>query len=142
MSKAWVAIGLLAAASAGFIIGKKYIEKNPGAIAAVKENYGEKLHSASVYCAGALKNGSEKALESVNKIVSKSKETGSKLVKKAKNTTSGFKNELENLKDMVVSVGKGANVDLSEDNIDPLAFEEEMGEAVEAEDAVEQTQAL
>ncbi|MCH5325420.1 MAG: hypothetical protein J1E39_09410 [Eubacterium sp.] len=142
MSKALVAIGLLAVASAGFILGKKYIEKNPGAIAAVKENTQAKLQSASVYCAGAIKTGSEKVLDSVNNIVTASKEKGTKLVNKAKTTTTGFKNELDNLRDMVVSVSKGASVDISEEEMDPLAFEEEMGEAVEAEDAIEQTQAL
>ncbi len=148
MSKAWIALGVLAAVSAGVVIGKKYIDKNPGALVAVKENYGEKLHSASVYCAGAIKTGSEKVRGSVNSIVAASKEKGAKvkekgaqIVSKAKTATSGFKNELENLKDMVSSVGKGASVDISED-VDPLVFEEEMGEAVEAADAVEQTQAL
>lgn len=143
MNKAIIAIGLLAAAASGFIIGKKYIEKNPESFALVKQNCGEKLHSASVYCAGAIKTGSEKVLNSVNNVVAAGKQKGAKVVDKVKAGSSGFKNELDNLRDMVVSVSKKNSVEIPVDeNTDPLVFEEEISDVLEEADAAEQTQAL
>ena len=70
MNKAMIFFGIAAAVGTGYILAKKYIDKNPEAVAAVKENCSDKLHKASVYCTGAVKTGSEKLTKSVNEIVS------------------------------------------------------------------------
>ena len=70
MNKAMIFFGIAAAVGTGYILAKKYIDKNPEAVAAMKENCSDKLHKASVYCTGAVKTGSEKLTKSVNEIVS------------------------------------------------------------------------
>ncbi len=104
MSKALAFFAVAASLGTGYVLGKRFIEKNPEAVAAVKENCSEKLHKASVYCAGAIKTGSEKLSESVSAIVAAGKEKSGELVNKAKSTGASFKNEINNLKDMVVSI--------------------------------------
>lgn len=108
-------LGAVAAVGTGYVIGKKLVEKNPEAVAAVKQNCSEKFKRASVYCAGAVKTGSEKLAESVNAIISAGMEKSSEIAGKAKVTGQSFKNEIDNLKDMVVSINKGADVDIYDD---------------------------
>lgn len=115
MSKALAVLAVAAALGTGYVLGKRFIEKNPEAVAAVKENCSEKLHKASVYCAGAIKTGSERLSESVNAIVAAGKEKSGELVNKAKTTGASFKSEINNLKDMVVSINDDVDVDISED---------------------------
>lgn len=114
MNKAMIFFGIAAAVGTGYILAKKYIDKNPEAVAAVKENCSEKLHKASVYCTGAVKTGSEKLTKSVNDIVSAGREKSAELMKKAATTGTAFKNEINNLKDMVVSINSGVDVDISD----------------------------
>lgn len=64
MNKAMIFFGIAAAVGTGYILAKKYIDKNPEAVAAMKENCSDKLHKASVYCTGAVKTGSEKLTKS------------------------------------------------------------------------------
>ena len=101
-------------AGTGYILAKKYIDKNPEAVAAVKENCSDKLHKASAYCTGAVRTGSEKLTKSVNEIVSAGREKSAELMKKAATTGTAFKNEINNLKDMVVSINSGVDVDISD----------------------------
>ena len=49
MKKALIFLTAAAAIGTGYILAKKYIEKNPETVAAVKANCSEKLHKASVY---------------------------------------------------------------------------------------------
>ena len=109
MNKAMIFFGIAAAVGTGYILAKKYIDKNPEAVAAMKENCSDKLHKASVYCTGAVKTGSEKSAE---------------LMKKAATTGTAFKNEINNLKDMVVSINSGVDVDISDvdDDADKKSF--------------------
>ena len=109
MNKAMIFFGIAAAVGTGYILAKKYIDKNPEAVAAMKENCSDKLHKASVYCTGAVKTGSEKLTKSVNEIVSAGR---------------AFKNEINNLKDMVVSINSGVDVDISDvdDDADKKSF--------------------
>ena len=109
MNKAMIFFGIAAAVGTGYILAKKYIDKNPEAVAAVKENCSDKLHKASVYCTGAVKTGREKSAE---------------LMKKAATTGTAFKNEINNLKDMVVSINSGVDVDISDvdDDADKKSF--------------------
>ena len=114
MNKAMIFFGIAAAVGTGDILAKKYIDKNPEAVAAVKENCSDKLHKASVYCTGAVKTGSEKLTKSVNEIVSAGREKSAELMKKAATTGTAFKNEINNLKDMVVSINSGVDIDISD----------------------------
>ena len=111
MNKAMIFFGIAAAVGTGYILAKKYIDKNPEAVAAVKENCSDKLHKASVYCTGAVRTGSEKLTKSVNEIVSAK---SAELMKKAATTGTAFKNEINNLKDMVVSINSGVDIDISD----------------------------
>lgn len=79
MNKAMIFFGIAAAVGTGYILAKKYIDKNPEAVAAVKENCSDKLHKASVYCTGAVKTGSEKLTKSVNEIVSEARKRAQSL---------------------------------------------------------------
>ena len=81
MNKAMIFFGIAAAVGTGYILAKKYIDKNPEAVAAMKENCSDKLHKASVYCTGAVKTGSEKLTKSVNEIVSAGREKSAELMK-------------------------------------------------------------
>ena len=114
MNKAMIFFGIAAAVGTGYILAKKYIDKNPEAVAAMKENCSDKLHKASVYCTGAVKTGSEKLTKSVNEIVSAGREKSAELMKKAATTGTAFKNEINNLKDMVVSINSGVDIDISD----------------------------
>jgi hypothetical protein len=114
MNKAMIFFGIAAAVGTGYILAKKYIDKNPEAVAAVKENCSDKLHKASVYCTGAVRTGSEKLTKSVNEIVSAGREKSAELMKKAATTGTAFKNEINNLKDMVVSINSGVDIDISD----------------------------
>ncbi len=118
MNKAMIFFGIAAAVGTGYILAKKYIDNNPEAVAAVKENCSDKVHKASVYCAGAVKTGSEKLTKSVNNIVNAGKEKSAELMKKAATTGTAFKNEINNLKDMVVSINSGVDVDISDADAD------------------------
>ena len=73
MKKALIFLTAAAAIGTGYILAKKYIEKNPETVAAVKANCSEKLHKASVYCTGAVQTGSEKLTRSVNNLVAAGK---------------------------------------------------------------------
>ena len=115
MKKALIFLTAAAAIGTEYILAKKYIEKNPETVAAVKANCSEKLHKASVYCTGAVQTGSEKLTKSVNNLVAAGKEKSSEIIKKAATTGAAFKNEINNLKDMVVSINSGVDVDISED---------------------------
>ena len=119
MNKAMIFFGIAAAVGTGYILAKKYIDKNPEAVAAVKENCSDKLH-----CTGAVKTGSEKLTKSVNEIVSAGREKSAELMKKAATTGTAFKNEINNLKDMVVSINSGVDVDISDvdDDADKKSF--------------------
>ena len=121
MNKAMIFFGIAAAVGTGYILAKKYIDKNPEAVAAVKEKCSDK---ASVYCTGAVKTGSEKLTKSVNEIVSAGREKSAELMKKAATTGTAFKNEINNLKDMVVSINSGVDVDISDvdDDADKKSF--------------------
>ena len=116
MNKAMIFFGIAAAVGTGYILAKKYIDKNPEAVAAVKENCSDKLHKASVYCTGAVKTGSEKLTKSVNEIVSAGREKSAELMKKAATTGTAFKNEINNLKlngeDIPVELKQGIYNDL------------------------------
>lgn len=127
MKKALIFLTAAAAIGTGYILAKKYIEKNPETVAAVKANCSEKLHKASVYCTGAVQTGSEKLTKSVNNLVAAGKEKTSEIIKKAATTGTAFKNEINNLKDMVVSINSGVDVDISEDdsNKAELKFKED-----------------
>ena len=127
MKKALIFLTAAAAIGTGYILAKKYIEKNPETVAAVKANCSEKLHKASVYCTGAIQTGSEKLTKSVNNLVAAGKEKTSEIIKKAATTGTAFKNEINNLKDMVVSINSGVDVDISEDdsNKAELKFKED-----------------
>ncbi len=81
MNKAMIFFGIAAAVGTGYILAKKYIDNNPEAVAAVKENCSDKFHKASVYCTGAVKTGSEKLTKSVNNIVNAGKEKSTELMK-------------------------------------------------------------
>lgn len=118
MNKAMIFFGIAAAVGTGYILAKKYIDNNPEAVAAVKENCNDKLHKASVYCTGAVKTGSEKLTKSVNNIVNAGKEKSAELMKKAATTGTAFKNEINNLKNMVVSINSGVDVDISDADAD------------------------
>lgn len=122
MNKAMIFFGIAAAVGTGYILAKKYIDNNPEAVAAVKENCSDKFHKASVYCTGAVKTGSEKLTKSVNNIVNAGKEKSAELMKKAATTGTAFKNEINNLKDMVVSINSGVDVDLDNDGKDSESF--------------------
>ena len=122
MNKAMIFFGIAAAVGTGCILAKKYIDNNPEAVAAVKENCSDKFHKASVYCTGAVKTGSEKLTKSVNNIVNAGKEKSAELMKKAATTGTAFKNEINNLKDMVVSINSGIDVDLDNDGKDSESF--------------------
>lgn len=132
MNKGLAFLGIAAAVGTGYIIGKKLIEKNPEAVAAVKETCSDKFHKASVYCAGAVKTGSQKLSESVNSIIEAGMEKGGSIVDMAKNKGKDFKNEISSLKDMVVSINKGADVDIYDDD-SGFTFEEEADEEQEQE---------
>ena len=123
MKKALIFLTAAAAIGTGYILAKKYIEKNPETVAAVKANCSEKLHKASVYCTGAVQTGSEKLTKSVNNLVAAGKEKTSEIIKKAATTGTAFKNEINNLKDMVVSINSGVDVDLSEDDSNKAELE-------------------
>ena len=123
MKKALIFLTAAAAIGTGYILAKKYIEKNPETVAAVKANCSEKLHKASVYCTGAVQTGSEKLTRSVNNLVAAGKEKTSEIIKKAATTGTAFKNEINNLKDMVVSINSGVDVDISEDDSNKAELE-------------------
>lgn len=123
MKKALIFLTAAAAIGTGYILAKKYIEKNPETVAAVKANCSEKLHKASVYCTGAVQTGSEKLTQSVNNLVAAGKEKTSEIIKKAATTGTAFKNEINNLKDMVVSINSGVDVDISEDDSNKAELE-------------------
>ena len=123
MKKALISLTAGAAIGTGYILAKKYIEKNPETVAAVKANCSEKLHKASVYCTGAIQTGSEKLTKSVNNLVAAGKEKTSEIIKKAATTGTAFKNEINNLKDMVVSINSGVDVDISEDDSNKAELE-------------------
>lgn len=144
MNKAMIFFGIAAAVGTGYILAKKYIDNNPEAVAAVKENCSDKLHKASVYCSGAVKTGSEKLTKSVNNIVSAGKEKSAELMKKAATTGTAFKNEINNLKDMVVSINSGIDVDINDDDkdTDNFAFTEDGVEEEITETPEEGSEAL
>lgn len=123
MKKALIFLTAAAAIGTGYILAKKYIEKNPETVAAVKANCSEKLHKASVYCTGAVQTGSEKLTKSVNNLVAAGKEKTSEIIKKAATTGTAFKNEINNLKDMVVCINSGVDVDISEDDSNKAELE-------------------
>ena len=123
MKKALIFLTAAAAIGTGYILAKKYIEKNPETVSAVKANCSEKLHKASVYCTGAVQTGSEKLTKSVNNLVAAGKEKTSEIIKKAATTGTAFKNEINNLKDMVVSINRGVDVDISEDDSNKAELE-------------------
>ena len=123
MKKALIFLTAAAAIGTGYILAKKYIEKNPETVAAVKANCSEKLHKASVYCTGAVQTGSEKLTKSVNNLVAAGKEKTSEIIKKAATTGTAFNNEINNLKDMVVSINSGVDVDISEDDSNKAELE-------------------
>lgn len=123
MKKALIFLTAAAAIGTGYILAKKYIEKNPETVAAVKANCSEKLHKASVYCTGAVQTGSEKLTKSVNNLVAAGKEKTSEIIKKVATTGTAFKNEINNLKDMVVSINSGVDVDISEDDSNKAELE-------------------
>lgn len=105
MSKAIAILGLAAIAGAGYFIGKKILSEKPDANAVVKETYNEKLHKASMYCVGAIKTGSEKISEGINEIKSGDMvKKGEETVEDAKAKTAEFKQEISDLKDMVIDV--------------------------------------
>jgi hypothetical protein len=108
MGKFLALIGVAAAVGAGYYFGKKLMEENPELVSDVKESCTEKFRTAS----DAVRTGSEKLSKNINKIVETSKEKGSGIAKKA----SGFKDELNNLKEKIVSAGKSADVDFYEED--------------------------
>lgn len=116
MSKLWAFIGVAAAIGTGYFLGKKLMEENPELVSDVKENCTEKFRTASEYCADAVKTGSEKLSKNISKIVETSKEKSSDIAKKAKSATTDFKDELNSLKDKIVSSGKGADVDFFDED--------------------------
>ena len=105
MKKALIFLTAAAAIGTGYILAKKYIEKNPETVAAVKANCSEKL------------------TKSVNNLVAAGKEKTSEIIKKAATTGTAFKNEINNLKDMVVSINSGVDVDISDDDSNKTEFE-------------------
>ena len=123
MKKALIFLTAAAAIGTGYILAKKYIEKNPETVAAVKANCSEKLHKASVYCTGAVQTGSEKLTKSVNNLVAAGKEKTSEIIKKVATTGTAFTNEINNLKDMVVSINIGVDVDICEDDSNKAELE-------------------
>ncbi len=131
MSKLWAFIGVAAAIGTGYILGKKLMEENPELVSDVKENCTEKFRTASEYCADAVKTGSEKLSKNITKIVETGKEKGSDFAKKAKSATTEFKDELNGLKEKIVSSGKGAEVDFyDEEEEEIFAPEDEFTEEV------------
>ena len=50
----------------------------------------------------------------MNEIVSAGREKSAELMKKAATTGTAFKNEINNLKDMVVSINSGVDIDISD----------------------------
>ena len=114
MSKFWAFIGVAAAVGTGYVLGKKLMEQNPETVTQVKENCSEKFRKASEYCADAVKTSGEK----ISKIVETGKTKSSDIARKAKAKTVTFKEELNNLKDKIVSTGKGAEVDFYDEDED------------------------
>lgn len=143
MSKLWAFIGIAAAVGTGYVLGKKLMEQNPETVAQVKENCSEKFRKASEYCADAVKTSGEKLSE----MVQTGKAKGSDIAKMAKNTTTNFKDELNNLKDKIVSAGKSAEVDFyDEDEEEAFGFtaepENEFIEEEQFEEPEEGSEAL
>jgi len=63
-----------------------------------KETYGEKLHKASMFAVGAVRTGADKIVEGIKDIKNQD------MVKKGEETTDQIKRDIDDLKDMVVSI--------------------------------------
>lgn len=107
MNKALIVLGALAAVGTGVVIAKKLVDKNPEAAAAVKDTCTEQFNKASIFCAGAIKTGTQKLSDVVATIVDGSKEKGAAIVEKAKTGKENIKSELTHIKDMVTSINSG-----------------------------------
>lgn len=114
MNKLAALVGIAALAGVGYAVGKKVFlnsdkkdETEPKVY--VKESHSEKLRKASMFAVGAIKTGTEKVVEGINDIMNKDmvkagEETYESAKETAKETTDNIKGEIENLKNMVVSI--------------------------------------
>lgn len=116
MNKSLIVLGAIAAIGTGVVVAKKLAEKNPEAAAAVKDTCSEQFNKASIFCAGAIKTGSQKLSEVVTALVDGTKEKGSVIVQKAKTGKDSIKSEISHIKDMVTSINsEGAEVEVYEE---------------------------
>lgn len=106
MGKKTAILGVAALAGLGYYIGKKLLaDKMDVKAAVVKQNYNEKVRKASMYCIGAIKTSGEKIAEGISEIANGNMvKKGEDTFEQAKKSTSDFKQEIENLKEMVVSI--------------------------------------
>lgn len=114
MNKLAALVGVAALAGVGYAVGKKVFlnsdkqdEAEPKVY--VKESHSEKLRKASMFAVGAIKTGTEKVVEGINDIMNKDmvktgEETYESAKESAKETKENIKGELENIKNMVVSI--------------------------------------
>lgn len=96
----------------GVYVGKKLIENKDKKedddsviMAESKETYGDKFHKASMYAVGAVKTSADKIAEGVKEIKSSDMvKRGEEAVEQAKEATGQIKKDIEDLKNMVVSI--------------------------------------
>jgi len=142
MRLAIAAFGLAALVGAGYVIGKKLIEKardeeeffdldelsdeeledlinddDPDVFAGTKESFGDKCKKASLFAVGAIKTGADKLGETIQDIktkdmVKKGEATVSAVKETGDNIRNDIKRDIEDLKDMVSSIN---------DDIDDMA---------------------
>jgi len=108
----------------GFYLSKKFGAKTEEDDAVVyakeKESYGKKIHKASMFAVGAIKTGADKIAEGIKDIRSQD------MVKKGIETTDKIKHDIEDLKDMVVSINVSDKASAEMDD-----FDAELGESEE-----------
>lgn len=114
MKKFTALVGVAALAGIGYAVGKKVFMSGDKKNAEepkvfVKESHSEKLRKASMFAVGAIKTGTDKVVEGINDIINKDmvktgEETYELAKESARETKENIKGEIENLKNMVVSI--------------------------------------
>ncbi len=109
-------------AGIGYMVGKKLAEKNDESAVFTKATEqttaGEKIRKASMYAVGTIRTTADKIKEGISEAANNSEQMvkrGEETVSQVKETTSGFKREIDELKDLVTSINEGDEDELAQD---------------------------
>lgn len=126
MSKLGFLVTAGAFAGIGYMVGKKIAEKkDESAVFAQtteqtteKTTAGEKIRKASMYAVGTIRTTADKIKEGISEAANNSDKMvkrGEETVSQVKETTSGFKREIDEIKDLVTSINENEDEEFAQD---------------------------